>query len=191
MRYCEYTEITNIKNDEGKVIETQKSRCGSAVGLREVEFKHPDYRDQRKTIILCTTHYLEAFGDYEDAKKTLLRNYMNEKYRFYRDFNKAKKVGEYFNEFDYKKKYYKKVDEAYKKYQDHTRNNCCYDLCDTPLDSVNKVYPILIYKPNGRMSHKLEYCGVGHWEKIKYRVGLLQPRNPNQRKAVSLTEFMK
>ncbi len=188
MRYCEFTIILKKKNPNG-TISIQKHRCGSGLGLREVEFKHPDYRDQMRSAVLCTSHYLECFGEWEKIKDVLWRKWKNTKWRYYKDFKKAKKYAEYFNEFDFRKMNYRKVDLAYNLWNDHTRKVCCFELCDVRLDSVTKVYPILVYKPTGRMSYKLECCSIQHWEKFKYRIGMLAPPDPNKPKPISLDTF--
>lgn len=187
MRSCDYTVVIKKKDEIGNTI-VEKHKCNSRTGLREIEFKHPEYRDLRQSVLVCVTHYREVFGEWEEIRERLDRNLKNEKFRYWRDFKIAKKNAEYFDEFDYRERIYRKVDLAYERLRDHTRDVCAYELCDIKLENVKKIYRIIIYRTNGKFSHSLECCSLKHWEKFKYRIGILVLPDP-KKKPVTLDTF--
>lgn len=185
---CNYVIIQHDKKEDGTT-NIQQFPCVNKYQLREIYIKHPDYKSLGKRVLLCNAHYLDIFGEYLTKESQLLREYLNKKSRYFKDFGQAKKYAEYFNEYDYKLMNYPKVDNAWNKYQNHKRLVCAYEDCEVKLDSVKKVHSILIDKPNGRFDRKLDYCSKEHREKIEYRMGIKIPEIflPKTKKSNAIT----
>lgn len=147
--------------------------CNSRTNLRRIDLIHPYYSESSREIKICESHFLLVFGPTLDLEKSLLRTYLGLKSKYYRDFNLAKKTAEYFNENDYKVTNYRKVDDAYKKYETVKRLECRHEICNQKLFSVRKKYTIRIYKPSGLDQQLLAYCSQKCWDKMNRRIGLL------------------
>lgn len=168
-----------------------KTTCVNKYQLREILFRNPEYKSQDVNIHLCNAHYLEVFGEWELKNQQLQRLFLNTKLKYFKDFAKAKKYAEYFNEYDYKKMNWHKIEDALRKWQHHKYESCAYDLCDVKLNSVKHVFQIIIDKPSGMFDKKLRTCSKGHWKKFIYQTGVERPLNPNkkQKTIINLDAF--
>lgn len=173
-------------------IEGHDVKCINTIGVREILFKNTEYMEQSIRCILCNSHYLEVFGWWILREQQLLRNYLNAKFRYYKDLAHAKKYGEYFNEFDFKFMNYPRVERELTKWLNHKFKVCAYEICDVKLDSMKRVFQIIIDKPSGMYDRQLRCCSKQHWKKYIYQTGKQKPPNPNQKpkKIINMDTFL-
>ena len=46
-------------------------RCGSKFNCKEVEFRHPDYKDLNVRVYVCQIHFMEVFGQSVAVKSSV------------------------------------------------------------------------------------------------------------------------
>ena len=188
---CSYLRIYR-GFDENNNPTISKDKCSSKHNLREIEFKHPEYRDQSSSCYLCDHHFLEVFSEIDETEKKAQRDFLNAKFNYNKDFAHARKYGEYFDSQTFREQNYTKVERAYDKYQLIRKKQCRYEECVVDLSGIRKVFVIRIYSQSGREWANYYFCSKEHWTKIKYRVGLEIPNIDNEKlKAKTLDDYTK
>lgn len=163
------------------------TRCGSRFNCKEVEFRHPDYRELSKLLYLCESHFREIFGQSAPIKDSvkpleieewLKLLYLNAKSKFQNDLeNVTEKVRagmglEFFDFKTWRASNGKKRDDAYTIWQNYRKKECKYEWCDLKISYLKKVYTIRVYPKNQRDYVNLVFCCLDHWEVFKKRIGI-------------------
>ena len=188
---CDYVRIYKGIDEKGNPTES-RDRCSSNLSLREIEFKHAEYREQNKTCFLCEGHFLDVFGEIDEIEKKAMRDYLNLKSNYNKDFGLARKHGEYFDSQNFREQNYPKVEKAYDKYQKIRRKICRYEYCDIDLTTIRRVFVVRVYSQSGREWANYYFCSKEHWTKIKYRIGIEQPDIEKKKiKIQSLDDYTK
>lgn len=177
------------------------SRCGSSFGVKEVEFKHPSYKDLSKTVYVCQSHFFEVFGEYV-AKKASLKplemdkwlelQVRNEQASFRRtlaETRKAVRTGigtEHFDWETWKATNGRKLDDLKIRLSNLRRKTCRFEWCQQELENYRNIYTIRVYPKNPREYVNLFFCSLDHWEIYKKRIGIEQLKgtlDPDRKKA--------
>jgi len=173
MDSCQYVHVFDGIDDNG-IRSENRQKCGLRIGLRTVEFRHPEYKEHSREFILCDTHFREVFGVIEDEEREAWRNKENAFYRYKGDFAKAKNLSEtgigFFNAVEYKANHYRKVDDALRKWMNIRKNNCRLELCNADLRSLRKIFQIRVYTPSGREYKNMFFCCENHWKRKMYGI---------------------
>ncbi len=185
---CDYIKIYDVKDEEGKINQV-KDRCSSRLNLREIEFKHAEYREQNRVCFLCESHFIEVFGDIDQAERNAFRDWQNKKIRYNRDYANARKHAEYFDEQGFKETSYHKVQMAFDKWNDIRKKHCRYEYCTVDLKTIRRVFVIRVYAQSGREWANYYFCSKDHWTKMKYRIGIELPEKKTNVKIVSLDDY--
>jgi len=162
-------------------------RCGSKDWTKEVEFRHPTYKDLSIRFFLCKSHFDIVFGmtvitrDHLlplEEQTWLLRHYVREKELYEKELEdviEKVRVGiglEYFDMKNWKMMRYQKVDHAYKNWHNLTRKECRFEWCKKRLTNWKNMYAIRVYPKNTIDYVNLLFCSLDHWEVFKKRIGL-------------------
>ncbi len=185
---CDYVRIYNGIDQQGKQFES-RDKCSSKNNLREIEFKHAEYREQNITCFLCDGHFMEVFGDIVENEQKINRDFLNAKFNYNKDFGLAKKYGEYFDSQTYREQNYPRVQRAYDKWNDLRKKRCRYEGCNIDLRTIKRVFIIRIYSHTGREWANYYFCSKEHWNKIKYRIGIELPDKQKTVKVQTLDDY--
>lgn len=177
------------------------SRCTSKNFLKEVEFRHPTYKDLNIRLFLCQNHFGIVFGnqvltvDHQlplEEEVWLLSRYKRERDHYKKELEDVIEkvragVGlEYFDLANWKKMRYQRVDHAYQRYNELSRKLCRFEWCKKKLTNWKNMYVIRVYPKNQRDYVNLLFCSINHWEVFKKRIGVtgligsLNPENKNK-----------
>lgn len=188
---CDYVRIYRGINEQGNPTESH-DKCSSKLNLREIEFKHAEYREQNQACFLCDSHFIEVFGDISEAEKKAMRDYLNLKSNFNKNFAMARSQMEYFDPRGFREQNYPKVERALDKWQNLKKKICRYEDCTVDLNTIRRVFVIRVYAQSGREWANYYFCSKEHWTKIKYRVGIERPDLQMQKvKVRSLDDYTK
>lgn len=172
-----------IKLDENG----DRYRCGSRYETKEVEFRHPDYKDLNKRIFICQAHFNQVFGEYVATKESIkpldqdkyLELCVRNEEKHYRDHIKdvRKKVrdGIGYDSFDWDLFYQnagRKLRLAKERLRILRRSICRYEFCNQKLTNFRKMYTIRVFPKKQTEYVNLFFCSLDHWEVYKKRVGL-------------------
>lgn len=163
------------------------NRCGSKDFTKEVEFRHPTYKELNLRLYLCRSHFALIFGQQLithdhllplEEQTWLLRQYVKEKDAYEKELEdviEKVRVGiglEHFDLVGWKRMRYQKVDHAYKNWEGITKKQCRFEWCKKRLTNWNNMYVIRVYPKNSRDYINLLFCQLDHWEVFKKRIGL-------------------
>lgn len=186
---CDYVRIYKGFNEVGTPTES-RDKCSSKLNLREIEFKHAEYREQNLVCFLCNSHFTEVFGDIEEVEKKSMRDYLNAKSNFNKNYAMARSQMEYFDSGGFRIQNYPKVEHALDRWQKIKKKICRYEDCTVDLNTIRRVFVIRVYSQSGREWANYYFCSKEHWTKIKYRVGIERPDLHLQKvKARSLDDY--
>jgi len=186
---CDYVRIYKGFNEQGIPTES-RDRCSSKLNLREIEFKHAEYREQNQSCFLCDSHFIEVFGDIDETEKKSMRDYLNAKSNFNKSYAMARSQMEYFEPQGFRDQNYPKVERALDKWQKIKKKLCRYEDCDVDLATIRRVFVVRVYSQSGREWANYYFCSKEHWTKIKYRIGIEKPDMKTQKQKVqSLDDY--
>ncbi len=175
MDSCDY------KRDSG-------GRCGSRDYVKEVEFRHPTYKDLSMTCFLCVTHFGIVFGKPLltsehflplEEEAYLVQNFKRQKELYKKELEEITErvragIGlEFFDMKNWKMMRYQRVDHAYKTLNNLRRKQCRFEHCKQFLTNWRNMYVIRLYPKNQRDYVNLLFCSLNHWEVFKKRIGLI------------------
>jgi hypothetical protein len=166
---CTFRNLIRTINDDGK-IETKLQKCNFRYNLKQIEFRHPDYPELYEYHYLCDSHYSEVFGEMKNEEDKAYREWQNAKFHYNRDYAKAQSIMEYWNAGDFKIMNYPKVENSKKKFDIIKRGCCRYESCLVRLDTVRKIYRIIVSRVGGIDFKPFYFCGKEHYEKMKQRI---------------------
>jgi len=187
MDSCQFVNVYQVSDD--KEIQSEKrQKCGLRFSLRTLEFRHPDYRDLSRELILCESHYRQVFGVIEDQEREAWRMKENAFYKYKGDFAKAKKLSEtgigFFNATEFKANHFRKVEDVIREWNNIRKNKCRYELCNISLKSVKKVFPVRVYTPTGFEYKNYNFCCENHWKRKLYAI---EPKVKEDQKVIPKT----
>jgi len=184
---CQFVHVYDIKEEKGDTRE-KRQKCGLRIGIRTVEFRHPDYRDLSREFSLCESHYREVFGVIRDQERESWRKKQNAIYKYKGDFAKAKNEMEkgvgFFNAVEYKANHYRRVEDEIRKWDNIRKRQCRYELCNISLRSVKKVFPIRVFNQSGVEYSLYYFCCENHWKRKMYAI---EPRPKELQKVMPKT----
>jgi len=187
MDSCQFVNVYQVRDD--KEIESEKrQKCGLRFGLRTLEFRHPDYRDLSRELILCESHYRQVFGVIEDQEREAWRMKENAFYKYKGDFAKAKKLSEtgigFFDATEFKANHFRKVEDVIRDWNNIRKNKCRHELCNISLKSVKKIFPVRVYTPTGFEYQNYNFCCENHWKRKLYAI---EPKVKEDQKVIPKT----
>ncbi len=201
-KYSKIEETKKIKDLDARKLEiikieaepaqykTELQKCNSRYNIKVIEFKHPDYPELSEWEYLCDSHFTEVFGDIKNEEQLAYRNWRSQVFIYKKDFAKAQKFAEYFNPNDFKNQNYNKVENRKILFDNIKRKVCRYEYCAQNLDSIRKIYRIIVSRMGGIDFKSYFFCGKPHWVKIKLRI---QPKLESKKSVItnvkSLLEF--
>lgn len=163
------------------------SRCGNKFNVKEVEFRHPDYKDLSKLVFLCQNHFHEIFGEPVAKKdstlpleeeKWLELQVRNEDMHYRRkvaDIRDKVKNGigaEHFDWATFHASNTRKLEDLKERLKLLRRRQCRFEWCRAKITNFRKIYTIRIYPKNQIDYVNLIFCSLDHWEVFKKRIGL-------------------
>ncbi len=163
-------------------------RCGSKYNCKEVEFRHPDYKELSKLVFLCQMHFIEVFGQTIAIKNSvkpleveawLLVLVKNEDARYRKKLADVKKqvsdgIGsDHFDWGTFEASNRRVLDDLRAKLKILRRSQCRFEWCKKRITDWRHIYTIRIY-PRTQMDYmNLVFCCLNHWEIYKKRIGLV------------------
>lgn len=168
-------------------IKYDMSRCSSKYETKEVEFRHPDYKDLSVRIFLCQYHFYEIFGQpiaVKDSRKPLEKEkwlelrIKNEQKRYNDKIKEVKKqvrngIGEdYFDWETFKASNRRQLDLLKEESKTLRRGMCRFEWCSLKLTNFRRMYTIRVYPKRPTEYVNLFFCSLDHWEVFKKRIGL-------------------
>jgi len=163
-------------------------RCGSKFNCKEVEFRHPDYKDLNQRVYLCQVHFMEVFGQSVAVKDSvkpleveawLLIQVRNEDSRYRKklaDIKKQVKDGmgtEYFDWGSFEASNKRVSDDLKAKLKILRRSQCRFEWCKKTITDWRHIYIVRVYPRNPTDYVNLVFCCLDHWEIYKKRIGLV------------------
>ena len=163
------------------------SRCGNKFNVKEVEFRHPDYKALSQLLFLCQTHFFEIFGEPVAKKDSvlpleeeawLLLQLKNEDSRYRTKLAQTKKLvvngvgNDNFDWGSFHANNTRKLEDLKSQLTLLRRRQCRFEWCRTKLTNFRKIYSIRIYPKNQIDYVNLIFCSLDHWEVFKKRIGL-------------------
>lgn len=166
----------------------QGGRCGSKFNCKEVEFRHPQYKDLNQRVYICQSHFVEVFGQsvaVKGSKKPLeeeawlLIQVKNEDSHYRRKLAEIKKkvrdgIGEdHFDweTFDASNK--RKLEDLKSRLKILRRSQCRFEWCKQKIINWKQVYIVRVYPKHPTDYVNLVFCCLDHWEVYKKRLGLV------------------
>ena len=162
-------------------------KCGSRFNCREVEFRHPNYRDLNVRIYLCQSHFMEIFGQSVGVKNSKLpleeEKWMelmvrNEDLNYRRKLADTKKLvrdGIGDGHFDWSTWYalnQRTLEDLKAKLKILRRYQCRFEWCKKRIENFREMYIVRIYPKTQTDYVNLVFCCLDHWEVYKKRIGL-------------------
>ena len=164
------------------------SRCHSKFNCKEVEFRHPDYKDLNQRVYLCQNHFFEVFGQSVAVKNSvkpleeeawLLLRLRNEDSRYRTKLAETRKqvrdgIGsDYFDWGSFEASNKRTLEDLRSKLKILRRYQCRFEWCKNRITDFKQIYTIRIYPKNQLDYVNLVFCCLNHWEVYKKRIGLL------------------
>jgi hypothetical protein len=163
-------------------------RCGSKFNCKEVEFRHPNYKDLNERVYVCQIHFMEVFGQSVAVKDSvkpleeeawLLVQLKNEDSRYRTKLAQTRKqvkdgIGtDYFDwgSFDASNK--RTLDDLKAKLKILRRSQCRFEWCKKRITDWRNIYIVRVYPRNPTDYVNLVFCCLDHWEIYKKRIGLV------------------
>lgn len=180
------------------------SRCSQKFNVKEVEFRHPDYKDLSQLIFLCQTHFFEVFGEQVakkssklplEVEKWLELQVKNEDSHYRKKLGDTKKAvsngigSDHFDWETFRATNRIKLEDLKTQLYNLRRRECRFEWCKAKITNFRKIYTIRVYPRNQIDYVNLIFCSLDHWEVFKKRIGLQTMKgklNPDTKKA-SLT----
>lgn len=177
-------------------------RCNSKHNIREVEFRHPDYKDLSEDLFLCDSHFTLIFGQSKltvehilplEEEEYLRSRWISAKKKYQKDLEDIREkvrvgVGSEFFDWDTWKFYNgNKVSRAFERYKELRKSTCRFEWCDLRVTSFRKAYVIRVYPRNPNDYINLLFCCLNHWEVYKKRIGLATIKgdlNPEKKRPI-------
>jgi len=157
--------------------------CRSNYNTKEVEFRHPDYREFSKNIFLCEPHFEIAFTDILNEERKAFAKKERAGKDYQESYHKARKAIQegsgYFNREDFKNQFYGKTTRAIKEYFVIKTGRCRLEYCQQSLRGIRKPFLIRIHPVTPLEYTNLFFCSKKHWESIRLRIGLEQKKQLN------------
>lgn len=163
-------------------------RCTSKFNCKEVEFRHPDYKDLSQRVYVCQMHFIEVFGQSLAVKNSLkpleveawlLLQVKNEDGRYRKKLADTKKqvrdgMGtEYFDWGSFEASNKRPIDDLKSKLKILRRSQCRFEWCKKRITDWRHVYVVRVYPKNQTDYVNLIFCCLDHWEIYKKRIGLI------------------
>jgi hypothetical protein len=164
---CQFVHVYEIKDEKGNPKE-KRQKCGLRIGIRTVEFRHPDYRDLSREFSLCESHYREVFGVIRDQEREAWRKKQNAIYKYK----------------GYKANHYRRVEDEIRKWDNIRKRQCRLELCNISLRSMKKVFPVRVFNQTGVEYSLYYFCCENHWKRKMYAI---EPRSKDQQKVMPKT----
>ena len=167
---------------------SQGGRCGSKFNTKEVEFRHPEYKDLSQLLYLCLSHFVQVFGQSVAVKmstkplemdKWLELQVKNEDVRYRKnqaDVKKKVKDGIGDEHFDWETwigTNRMTLEHLRLKLKTLRRNQCRFEWCLQKITNYKQIYTIRVYPRNQLDYMNLNFCCLNHWEVYKKRIGLV------------------
>ncbi len=157
--------------------------CRSSYKTKEVEFRHPDYREFSQNIFLCEVHFEIVFLPIIDEERIAFRIMEREGKSYQEMYHKARKSitegSGYFDREDFKNSFYGKAAKARQELYVIKNGRCRLEYCKQSLKGIRKPYLIRIHPITPLEYTNLFFCSKKHWEGIKFRIGLLTKKESN------------
>ena len=168
------------------VSEDSRGRCGSRFNCREVEFRHPSYRDLNVRIYLCQSHFMTIFGQsvaVKDSKlpleeeKWLELMVRNEDSHYRVKLADTKKlvrdgIGSDFDWATWYANNLRTLEDLKSRLKILRRSQCRFEWCKQRITDFKKMYTIRVYPRTQTDYVNLVFCCLDHWEVYKKRIGL-------------------
>lgn len=161
-------------------------KCNSRFNCREVEFRHPEYKELSIHLFLCQSHFMAIFGQSVAVKDSMLpleeEKWLELMVRN-EDSHYRKKLAEtrllvkdgIGIDFDWATWYtlnQKTLDDLRSKLKILRRYQCRFEWCKQRITDFRKMYTIRVY-PKTQIDYiNLVFCSLDHWEVYKKRIGL-------------------
>ncbi len=178
-------------------------RCASNYYIKEVEFRHPEYKELSESCFLCQNHFTMVFGEsiltvehYLPLEKEawLRQKYKLKREKYLKDLNEVTEkvrqgIGlEFFDMATWRANNFRKVDDSRIELENLRKNQCrftaVFEQCTNKLNYKN-LYVIRVYPKNQNDYVNLFFCSLNHWEAYKVKIGLKTIKgvlNPKTRK---------
>lgn len=164
------------------------SRCHSKFNCKEVEFRHPSYKDLNQRVYLCLNHFMEVFGQSVAVKGSvkpleeeawLLLQVRNEDSRFRKNLAETKmKVKDGIGDYDFdwatwRATNQRKLEDLKAKLKMLRRSQCRFEWCKQKITDYRNIYIVRVYPRTLTDYVNLCFCCLDHWEVYKKRIGLV------------------
>lgn len=163
-------------------------RCGSKFNCKEVEFRHPDYKELCELLFICQVHFMHIFGQSVGVKDSvkpleleawLLIQVKNEDSKYRKKLADVRKqirdgIGtDYFDWGSFEAGNKKTLEDLKSKLKILRRSQCRFEWCKKRITDWKHIYTIRIYPRNQMDYINLVFCCLDHWEIYKKRIGLI------------------
>ncbi len=163
-------------------------RCSSKYNCKEVEFRHPDYKDLNQRVYVCQMHFIEVFGQTIAIKNSvkpleveawLLVLVKNEDSRYRKKLADVKKqvsdgIGhDHFDWGTFEASNKRVLDDLRSKLKILRRSQCRFEWCKKRITDWKHIYIVRVYPKNSTDYVNLVFCCLNHWEIYKKRIGLV------------------
>jgi len=164
------------------------SKCHSKFNTKEVEFRHPNYKDLNKRVFLCQNHFFGVFGQSVAVKDSvkpleeeawLLLQLRNEDSRYRTKLAETRKqikdgIGsDYFDWGSFEANNKRTLEDLRAKLKILRRSQCRFEWCKKRISDWRQIYVVRVYPKNVADYVNLIFCCLNHWEIYKKRIGLL------------------
>jgi len=175
MESCDFRE----ELEEGVIGSTM--RCGRKYGTKEIDFRHPDYKELSIRIFLCVQHFDIVFRQMFEFEDQMLRNVKNAAKKYRNDFSYTKSqirdgIGDQYFDWElWKTQHYRLVDKTKSFLKNVRRSICRLEYCNNKIE-FRRNYLIRVFRKNVFDYVNLNFCSHKHWDSIKLRVGIIKTK---------------
>ncbi len=139
---------------------SQGGRCGSKFNCKEVEFRHPEYKDLNERVYLCLSHFISVFGQsvaVKNSKKPLeeeawlLLQVKNEDMRYRKKLGETKKLvkggvgDEHFDWASFEASNKRTLEDLKSRLKILRRKQCRFEWCKEKITNWRQIYIVRVY----------------------------------------------
>lgn len=167
--------------------------CNSIYNVKQVEFRHPQYKEYNLEIILCEVHFEITFEDIINEERGAYNKFSRESKHYQVMYKESKRQTEegigFFDHKEFHNNFYGKTSTAKREWEIIKKRRCRLEYCKNDLRLMRNLYTIKVFPKNNIDYTNYFFCSQKHWETIKLRIGIMKLTDSPDFKPITLDNF--